>query len=137
MATATLTPSTGRRAILWVDDNPKNNSYFEQLLRERGIEVQLALSTDDGIQCFRSGRYGIVVSDMGREEDGQYHPDAGLDLLKKIRERDSQVPFLFYCSAQKAQEYREQALHLGATDIISSPTRVMGVLLEQLGALDV
>lgn len=130
--TATQTP-VPRKAVLWVDDNPKNNGLLVQMLRDKEIAVDIALSTQEATQRFESERYGAVVSDMGREESGQYRPDAGITFLKKVRERDTQIPFIVYCSTQKAREYREQALRLGATDVTSSPADVSGALLRHFG----
>jgi CheY-like chemotaxis protein len=129
--------SPTQRAVLWVDDNPKNNSFIVQTLRDRGINVDVELSTDEGMQRFRSGRYGIIVSDMGREENGRYYPEAGIELLKKVRERDQSIAFIIYCSAKKAHDYRDQAFQYGATDITGSPTRVSAAVLRKLDILEV
>jgi CheY-like chemotaxis protein len=120
-----------RRSVLWVDDNPKNNSYLVQMLRDKGLRIDLALSTEEGMQHFHSGNYGVIVSDMGRKESDRYHPDAGIELLKKVREQDPNIPFIIYCSAKKAREYRDHAIQYRVTDITSSPTEVTGVLLRQ------
>ena len=114
--------------ILWVDDNPKNNSYFLQILSEAGIGVDLAFSTEEGLRKIRSRKYRVVISDMGRQENGKYNPVAGLDLLKQIRARDKGIPFVLYCSRRKADEFKEEAEQLGATAVLSSPTAMMGVL---------
>ena len=114
--------------ILWVDDNPKNNSYFLQILSEAGIGVDLAFSTEEGLRKIRSRKYRVVISDMGRQENGKYNPVAGLDLLKQIRARDKGIPFVLYCSRRKADEFKGEAEQLGATAVLSSPTAMMGVL---------
>lgn len=49
--TNSLTPSTKR--ILWVDDQPKNNSFLVALLEDRGVKVDVALSTNEGIEKFK------------------------------------------------------------------------------------
>ncbi len=81
------------KSILWVDDHPKNNSYFVEQLGEIGTSVDLALSTNEGIYKFQHGRYQAIISDMGRQEDGKYKPDAGMDLLRLVREIDTQIPY--------------------------------------------
>jgi hypothetical protein len=36
-------PPTSSKRILWVDDRPKNNSFFVASLEERGVRVDIAL----------------------------------------------------------------------------------------------
>ena len=114
--------------ILWVDDNPKNNSYFLQILSEAGIGVDLALSTEEGLRKLQKGKYRVIISDMGRQENGKYNPIAGLDLLKQVRASDKKIPFVLYCSRQKADEFQGEAKQLGATAVLSSPTALMRML---------
>jgi CheY-like chemotaxis protein len=125
------------RRILWVDDKPKNNVYLVQMLTENGIAVDTEVSTEGAVARFDPGRYGAVVSDMGRDEGGTYNIGAGIELLNRIRERDAEVPFFIYCDPVKAREYRVQALDNGATDITSSPTTVFGALLRQFNGSEI
>lgn len=123
------------RSILWVDDNPKNNSLFIQQLSDRGVTVDLALSTSDGLSRFDRGRYNLIISDMGRTEDGSYIATAGLDFLKIIRQKNQGIPFVIFCSSRGVREHREEAKALGVTAITSSPTELFGVLSNELGEL--
>lgn len=113
------------KRILWVDDRPKNNSYLVASLEERGIRVDIALTTDDGLQKFRDGKYDIVISDMGRPEDDK----AGIDLAKKIRAISSEVPYFIYCGSWAAKNLRSEALAAGVTDISSSGSTLLSELL--------
>jgi len=116
------------RSILWVDDNPRNNSYFVQQLTDCGVSVDLALSTSDGIARFRRGRYDCVISDMGRQEGGSYNGDAGIDLLREVRRTDVKIPFVIFCSSRGVRERGQEAVAAGATGITSSPTELYGLL---------
>ncbi|MEN6373228.1 MAG: response regulator, partial [Smithella sp.] len=49
-------------SVLWVDDQPKNNSYFVQQLVDRGVNVELAMSTAEGLRMFDKKTYGVVIS---------------------------------------------------------------------------
>lgn len=120
-------------SVLWVDDQPKNNSYFVQQLVDRGVNVELALSTAEGLRMFDKKTYGVVISDMGRTEDGIYKPTAGLELLKVIRERNKTIPFIIYSSSRGGREHREAAIKLGATTLTTSPTEMVGLLQAALG----
>jgi len=120
-------------SVLWVDDQPKNNSYFVQQLVDRGVNVELAMSTAEGLRMFDKKTYGVVISDMGRTEDGTYKPTAGLELLKVIRERNKTIPFIIYSSSRGGGEHREAAIKLGATTLTTSPTEMVGLLQAALG----
>jgi len=128
----TALPTNG---ILWVDDYPKNNSYFVEQFNDLGVKVDLALTTTEGIAKFSRRKYSVVISDMGRHEDGVENPDAGIDLLKAIRAKDAKVPFFIFCSTRGVRQHGDEARRLGVTAITSSPTELSGLLnLDELKA---
>lgn len=114
--------------ILWVDDHPKNNSYFIEQLGEAGISTDLALSTEEGLAKFRSGRYLAVISDMSRREDGKTKPEAGVELLQAVRSVDADVPFFIFCGSAGVRRGGDKARQLGATGITSSPSKLYSLL---------
>lgn len=116
------------RAVLWVDDNPKNNSFLVQQLIVAGVSVDLAFSTAEATALLSKRHYSVVISDMGRMEGSTYNPKAGLDFLRAINAKDSDIRFLIYCSRKKAIEFGEEARALGATHITGSSTQLAGIL---------
>ncbi len=116
------------RSILWVDDQPKNNSYLFQQLSDKGIKVDTAVSTSKGLRLFDKTNYGVIISDMGRTEDGAYKETAGLELLQRIREHNKTIPFIIFTTFRSSKEYGDTAISLGATAITSSPTEMFGLL---------
>jgi CheY-like chemotaxis protein len=129
----TPSPIQQLSAVLWVDDDPKSNSYFIDTLSRMNVKVDLASSTADGLARFFAAQYSVVISDMGRREGGRYNPRAGLDLLKVIRSRNAQTPFFIFCSKRGAEEHREEAMQLGANGITASATELYALLnLDQL-----
>ena len=117
-------------SVLWVDDYPENNALIVDQLQRSGIRVDLARSTREGVGLLGQRRYGAVLSDMGRFEDGQQVSDAGLRLLRAVRDKDPSVPFVIYCSTGAARAYHAEAMAAGATAITDSPV----VVTEQLQA---
>lgn len=117
-------PTTSSKRLLWVDDNPKNNSYLVASLEERGVRVDIALSTDEALAKFKTTQYDIVVSDMGRPEGNK----AGLDLTTKLKEFRPNVPVFIFCGASAARNLRDEALKVGVTEITSSATTLLSVL---------
>lgn len=128
-------PSTEQlTSVLWVDDYPKNNSYFVEQLNRFGVQVDVALTTAEGMARFGNHKYSVVISDMGRMENGLYNSSAGLDLVKSIRALDQNVPIVVFCSRQAAQRYGAEVVKQHAR-ITSSPTELYGLLnLDRLRA---
>ena len=115
-------------SVLWVDDNPKNNSYLIQNLEGLGVRVTNALSTAEALSVFKSGQFQRVISDMGRKEGFVYRRKAGIELTKEIRKLGSEIPIVIFCDPRTAEAMREEALQAGANDITASAT----VLLSDL-----
>ena len=127
------TPAKVLTSVLWVDDHPKNNSYFVEQLNQLGVRVDPALTTTDGLAMLGNRGYGAVISDMGRTENGHFNGTAGLDLLRAIRVRDPDVPVFFFCSTRAAEKHRSEAMQEKANGITSSPTELYALLnLDQL-----
>jgi CheY-like chemotaxis protein len=111
-------------SVLWVDDNPKNNSYFIEQIEQHNVHVDLALTTEEGLKLLKKRRYSVVLSDMGRFENGTENPTAGVALVKAIRATDSQIPIYIHCSAQAAEKFGSDALTAGANAVSASPTQL-------------
>ena len=118
-------------SVLWVDDVPENNALMVDQLQRNGVRVELARSTREGLAKLGERRYGAVLSDMGRFEEGAQVPDAGMRLLHAVRQSYPTLPFLIYCSPNASTTYRAAALAAGADVITASPV----VLSEQLRSL--
>jgi CheY-like chemotaxis protein len=112
------------KIVLWVDDRPRNNSYLVAAMVERGLRVDIALSTDEALTEFSDILYDFVISDMGRPEGEK----AGIDLVRKLRARNPKIPIFIFCGSWAAQKLRAEALQAGATEITSSSTTLMTLL---------
>ena len=121
-----------RPAVLWVDDQPRNNSYLVQQVTDAGIEVDLALTTGEALARLERQSYRLVISDVGRIEDGQYVRRAGLDLVKAVREGHQGAPIVLYTSTRGADANRAEGLALGAALVTGSPTELLGFLRSAL-----
>jgi CheY-like chemotaxis protein len=122
-------PPLKLRSLLWVDDTPRNNSYFIEELERLGVRVDLAETTSEALELLQATRYSAVVSDMARS----FAPKAGLELLRAVRKLDPALPFFIYCGARSVRNYRDEALSLGATGITASASELYAMLnLEQL-----
>jgi CheY-like chemotaxis protein len=118
-------------AVLWADDHPENNALLIEQLQRNAVRVDLVKTTTEALAYLRQRRYGAILSDMGRTENGTNVPDAGIRLLRAVRDSRKNTPVLFFTSSFAASEYAEEAAAQGATVITSSPT----ILFEYLRAL--
>lgn len=95
--------------ILWVDDNPENNRYERQAFEAAGLQVSLALSTNEALERLAQDRYVAVISDMGRQEGSR----EGYVLLDTLRAQDNDIPLYFYASSNAPEHKLETREHGG------------------------
>ncbi|MCL2415841.1 MAG: response regulator [Defluviitaleaceae bacterium] len=104
--------------ILWVDDYPDNNIYPRKVLEVIGFSFELALSTQEAMSRFSTGKYAAIISDMGRAEGTR----EGYVLLEEIRKLDGNIPYFIYAvsgtnSREKLKRETERRGAQGTTDI--------------------
>lgn len=109
------------KTILWVDDNPQNNSYFVENFHSEGVVVDLAISTDEAQDKMKRREYDAIITDIMRPEGDK----AGIELVKLIRKRNSAVPIYVYCGGWAARHLKDEALNAGANGITSSGTTLL------------
>lgn len=112
------------KRVLWVDDRPRNNSFLVASLQDRGVQVDIARSTTEGLEALKQGRYDAVISDMGRPEG----ETAGIDLAVKMKTVAPGVPVFIYCGKWAATHLRDDALAAGVVLITSSGSSLMAAL---------
>ncbi|MEZ4455302.1 MAG: BTAD domain-containing putative transcriptional regulator [Gemmatimonadales bacterium] len=114
--------------VLWVDDNPENNDVVISALRTRGVTVATAITTAEAIRLVGADRYDAVITDIGRYEEGEYVPGAGMDLLRRLRDLQPEVPALVCTSARSADAHRGEALSLGAREVFDDCAAVVAAV---------
>jgi CheY-like chemotaxis protein len=127
-----VTPRVIRRAsrstVLWVDDNPNNNSYERQALEALGVSFVLALSTDEALNKISRQRFDAIISDMGRPPDSR----AGYTLLDKLRSNGDQTPFIIYAGSRDPEHVAESRSR-GAIGCTNNPNELFEMILFALG----
>ncbi|MET9019899.1 response regulator [Actinopolymorpha sp. NPDC004070] len=112
---------------LWVDDQPGNNHYERQALKALGITVNTANSTNAALDCLREKPVDVVISDMSRPEGSR----AGYDLLKEMRRRGDDTPFVIYAGSRSERLNQEARSH-GAVGSTNSPHELIGLVTQAL-----
>jgi CheY-like chemotaxis protein len=116
------------RSILWVDDNPRNNSYEIDILQKMGIHVVQSTSTQDALSKLGTHKFDRIISDMGRYEGNGLNTNAGIDLAKAVREIDKEVPIIIYSSMRAVNTKQDEALAAGVKAITSGATKLLEAL---------
>jgi hypothetical protein len=75
--------------ILWVDDQPKWNTYEAAFLRSLSAEIDQVLTSAEALARFQTGSYDLAISDMARDGNSR----AGVELLIPLSQRP---PVVFY-----------------------------------------
>ena len=106
-ANRSVSPSA--KSILWVDDHPENNSYGRNFFESNGIEVAIALSTDQALSLLEHNSYAVIISDMGRKEG----PREGYVLLDELRRRGDNTPYVIFAGSSSLGHKIETEQHGG------------------------
>jgi hypothetical protein len=96
---AHLGAAMARTRILWVDDNPLNNSGERTYLRAGGATVVNVRSTTEAMQMLATDDYTLVITDMKRTESGSLVPQAGIQLGVLMRKEGYRQPIIGYVGA--------------------------------------
>jgi CheY-like chemotaxis protein len=123
-------PPTHFKRLLWVDDNPANNAFELASLERRGLVADLAQSSTEALAMYAPGRYDAVITDLGREEAGSFHPLAGLDLTHQLRAIDRDIPIFVYTGQASVERRRDELLQAGANAVTSSTTALLELIFE-------
>lgn len=116
---ASSSASKSRSCVLWVDDRPENNSSLRDAFLEFGIDVQIALSTEQALASLEASKFDAIISDMGRKEGDQ----EGYVLLDAVRKRQFKMPFFIYAGSNSA-EHKAQAETRGAQGSTNNPNEL-------------
>ncbi|MGW3467263.1 response regulator [Saccharopolyspora sp. NPDC000995] len=107
-------------AVLWVAEKPEAHAILAEQLRDNGVRVTMTTTNDAALAELSQRQYRLIVEDMGRKENGRWRPDAGLALLRELRDLGVDTPVIVYSSQRAQQQYGEQARQLGAIGTTSS-----------------
>ncbi len=126
--------SSANTSVLWVDDYPSNNAFIIEKLENEGIRVRKELSTDAAIGALGNDEFQMIISDLGRVENGQDNPFAGLEFARALRASGHNAPLLIF-AGQRGLENRDKLLTAGANQVTSSPIDVFK-FVEQYAAVE-
>lgn len=111
---AALVTAKSAGSILVVDDEPALRRATARILESAGYAVQQAEDGSEAGAAIESRRFDAVVSDICMPGMN------GIELLRRARERDADVPVLFV-TGRPAVETAVEAMNLGALRYLIKP----------------
>ena len=113
--------------VLVVDDHPTNRSLLERQLRALGYAVESAENGVQALEAWRTGRFGIVVTDCHMPEMDGY------DLTRAIRADESARPApgrrtpVIACTANALAGEAEVCFAAGMDDYLAKPVEMLAL----------
>jgi DNA-binding response OmpR family regulator len=107
--------------ILLVEDEPALVLTLTDRLRSEGYEVEAAGDGDEGYRLASSGRFDLVLLDVGLPRRG------GFDVLRDLRQHGVETPVLMLTARGQVVD-RVLGLKLGADDYLAKPFDMMELL---------
>lgn len=119
--------------VLWVDDNPSNNTYIRAALEALGIQFVISTSTEDAMKEIHTNRKGfnVVISDLGRKTSEAYDRYAGFRLLEEIRKANINIPVIIYTGASRP-EYQAKTKNLGGFGMTNKAQELFRLVIEAI-----
>ena len=122
---------TGKRRILYVEDDPDYREAVRAILEAAGYEVVEAVSAEEGLAAFRECAPDAALVDLMMEE-----VDAGMTLTKELRAAGASIPVFLLSSVGDALSLERAAEELGVAAILQKPIRaetLVSILRSRLG----
>ena len=119
--------SKSAKQILWVDDNPSNNTFVKQAFETLGFQMINVLTTNDALESLKRRKFDLVISKMGRPE-GRL---AGYDLLAKLKEENISIHFIIY-SGVNTEETKAETIKRGAFASTNRPDELLHYAADAL-----
>jgi len=122
----------GKHVILYVDDDEDHRFAIRQILESAGHEMVEASDGEEGLRVFREQRPDLVLLDLMMEE-----VDAGVALLKQIREVSTSLPIYLLSSVGDTLAMTTSTAKLGFDGVFQKPIKaeqLMAVIRAKLGS---
>lgn len=116
-------------SILVADDEPFICELLRDLLEPEGAQVRMVSSGAEALKAIGEEEPDLAILDVRMPE-----PD-GLEILSKVRERDSDIPVIII-TAQESSTITIEAMQRGAYDYVAKPFNPDTVLLVVKRALE-
>lgn len=100
--------------ILLIEDDERLSAVLGKGLEEKGYQVKVAFDGEMGLKLFENGGFDLVITDLVLPKLN------GIDLCKKIKEKDSMLPLLML-TALGTTDDKLEGFDAGADDYLVKP----------------
>ncbi len=116
--------------VLWVTAKHENHAFEIGYLERDGVEVTKANSTKEALEILKDQADSIdaIVTGVSRRENNIIKPQAGVDLLRKVKSEGFKTPVLVMCSEESIKEYYQKLKDEGAIEATSSSLDLLAFL---------
>jgi CheY-like chemotaxis protein/HPt (histidine-containing phosphotransfer) domain-containing protein len=119
---ARLTQAAERRLVLLVDDHPTNRAVIARQLALAGYASETAEDGEQGLACWRTGRYALVLSDVHMPKlDGYQLAHAIRE--EEAREARPRTPIVAL-TASALKGMAERCFAAGMDDFLAKPVGI-------------
>ena len=94
------------------------------------MRVDLVRNTQTALNLLEKNAYDGIITDMGREEGGEFKLKAGIHLITQLKglEAYRDIPVIVYTSQQVEMRLGDEAASAGAAAVTSSPVELLSLL---------
>ncbi|MEA1983267.1 MAG: EAL domain-containing protein [Campylobacterota bacterium] len=108
--------------LLYVEDDVLARESTLDLLENYFQYITVAVDGQDGLDRYKENEFDLIISDINMPEL------SGIEMVKKIREVDSDIAILFL-TAYNEPEFLSDGIYLGVDGYILKPLRLKKLLL--------
>ena len=116
-----VSPDSAAVRVLIVDDEPAVRKLLATLLSQAGISSSAAANPQEALALLEKSSFQAVISDL------RMGPDSGFDLLREVRKRFPNLPFVMATGVNDVR-VGVQAMKEGADDYLLKPFDIDVVL---------
>jgi DNA-binding NtrC family response regulator len=125
----TITPPMSKARILIVDDEPDVLGFMQQLLEQKGYEVDIAAGGAEALILVAERAPALLITDL------RMPTMDGIELLGRLREQQRDLPTLVLTAAEDTST-AVRAMRAGAADYLTKPVDLGTLLLSVERALE-
>lgn len=108
--------------ILWIDNHPENNAQEIKLLRDIGLNIDLAETSELAFAMVQDSSYQFIVSDRSRGGN----KTEGFDFHHMLLGKGIDLPFVFYVGTKE----RQNGVPPYAFGITDSPIELLHLIMD-------
>jgi len=117
-------------AVLWVDDNPRYNAGEIGRLHDLGIRVVTAQTAEQATALAPYEQYVAIITDMERQNEAGYDEEAGMALIRSVREAGAETPVFVFTATRVAPLMQDEVAAAGGDGVTGSSDELIELVRD-------